>query len=49
MSFDELNDTFNTSGDVIKPEVVEVKLKKIKEGVMTLKKITIIPEVIFIP
>ena len=27
-NFDDLNETFNTSGDVIKPEVVESKIEK---------------------
>ena len=37
-NFDDLNDTFNTSGDVIKPEVVESKIQKVKEGVDDIKK-----------
>ena len=37
-NFDDLNDTFNTSGDVIKPEVVESKIEKVKEGVDDIKK-----------
>ena len=37
-NFDDLNDTFNTSGDVIKPEVVESKIEKVKEGVDDVKK-----------
>ena len=36
--FDNLNDTFNTSDDVIKPEVIEHKIKKVKEGVDDIKK-----------
>ena len=27
--FDNLNDTFNTSDDVIKPEVIEHKIEKV--------------------
>ena len=37
-NFDELNDTFNTSGEVIKPEVIENKIEKVKEGVDDIKK-----------
>ena len=37
-NFDKLNDTFNTSGETIKPEVVENKIEKIKEGVDDIKK-----------
>ena len=37
-NFDDLNDTFNTSGDVIKPEVVESKIEKVKESVDDIKK-----------
>ena len=37
-NFDELNDTFNTSGEVIKPEVVENKVEKLKDGVDDIKK-----------
>ena len=37
-NFDDLNDTFNTSGDVIKPEVVESKIERVKEGVDDIKK-----------
>ena len=37
-NFDDLNDTFNTSGEVIKPEVVESKIEKVKEGVDDIKK-----------
>ena len=37
-NFDDLNDAFNTSGDVIKPEVVESKIEKVKEGVDDIKK-----------
>ena len=37
-NFDDLNDTFNTSGEVIKPEVVESKIQKVKEGVDDIKK-----------
>ena len=36
--FDNLNDTFNTSDDVIKPEVIEHKIQKVKEGVDDIKK-----------
>ena len=36
--FDNLNDTFNTSDDVIKPEVIEHKIEKVKEGVDDIKK-----------
>jgi hypothetical protein len=36
--FDELNDTFNTSGEVIKPEVVEKKIEKIREPVDEIRK-----------
>ena len=37
-NFDDLNDTFNTSGEVVKPEVVESKIEKVKEGVDDIKK-----------
>ena len=37
-NFDDLNNTFNTSGEVIKPEVVESKIEKVKEGVDDIKK-----------
>ena len=37
-NFDDLNDTFNTSGEVIKPEVVENKIERVKEGVDDIKK-----------
>ena len=37
-NFDDLNNTFNTSDDVIKPEVVESKIEKVKEGVDDIKK-----------
>ena len=37
-NFDDLNDTFNTSGEVIKPEVLESKIEKVKEGVDDIKK-----------
>ena len=37
-NFDDLNDTFNISGDVIKPEVVESKIEKVKESVDDIKK-----------
>ena len=37
-NFDDLNDAFNTSGDVIKPEVIESKIEKVKEGVDDIKK-----------
>jgi len=37
-NFDELNDTFNTSGEVIKPEVIESKIEKVKESVDDIKK-----------
>jgi hypothetical protein len=36
--FDELNNTFNTSGEVIKPEVVEKKIEKIREPVDEIRK-----------
>jgi|TARA_B100000085_G_scaffold105203_1_gene95796 hypothetical protein len=36
--FNELNNTFNTSDDVIQPEVVEKKIEKVKEGVDDIKK-----------
>ena len=36
--FDELNNTFNTSDDVIQPEVIEKKIEKVKEGVDDIKK-----------
>ena len=36
--FDNLNDTFNTSDDVIKPEVIEHKIEKVKEGIDDIKK-----------
>ena len=35
-NFDDLNDTFNI-GEVIKPEVVESKIEKVKEGVDDIK------------
>ena len=37
-NFDDLNDAFNTSGDVIKPEVIESKIEKVKESVDDVKK-----------
>ena len=36
--FDELNNTFNTSGDVVKPEVINEKIEKIKEPVDEIRK-----------
>ena len=36
--FDELHDTFNTSGDVVKPEVINEKIEKIKEPVDEIRK-----------
>ena len=36
--FDELNETFNTSGDVIKPEVVNEKIEKLREPVDEIRK-----------
>ena len=37
-NFDELNDTFNTSGDIVNPEVVEKKVEKLKDSVDDIKK-----------
>ena len=37
-NFDELNETFNTSGDIINPEVVEKKVEKLKDSVDDIKK-----------
>ena len=37
-NFDDLNDAFNTSGDVIKPEVIESKIEKVKDSVDDVKK-----------
>ena len=37
-NFNDLNDAFNTSGDVIKPEVIESKIEKVKESVDDVKK-----------
>ena len=37
-NFDDLNDAFNTSGDVIKPEVIESKIEKVKENIDDVKK-----------
>lgn len=32
-NFDELNETFNTSGEIVQPEVVEKKVENIKKSV----------------
>ena len=37
-NFDELNETFNTSDDIVHPEVIEKKIEKVKEGVDDIKK-----------
>tara|TARA_R100000030_G_scaffold29549_1_gene21780 strand:+ start:1558 stop:1980 length:423 start_codon:yes stop_codon:yes gene_type:complete len=37
-NFDELNETFNTSNDIVHPEVVEKKIEKIKESADDIKK-----------
>jgi len=37
-SFDELNETFNTSDDIVHPEVVEKKIDKIKDSVDDIRK-----------
>ena len=37
-NFDELNETFNTSNDIVHPEVVEKKIEKIKESTDDIKK-----------
>ena len=37
-NFDDLNDAFNTSGEVIKTEVIESKIEKVKESVDDVKK-----------
>lgn len=37
-NFNELNETFNTSDDIIKPEVVEEKVEKLKDSVDDIKK-----------
>ena len=37
-NFDELNDTFNTSGDIVHPEVVEKKIDKLKDSVDDIRK-----------
>ena len=37
-NFDELNETFNTSGDIVHPEVVEKKIEKIKKSTDDIKK-----------
>ena len=36
--FDELNDEFNVSADVVQPEVVKEKMEKVKESVDDVKK-----------
>ena len=36
--FEDLNNTFNTDGDLIQPEVIEKKVEKIKETVDHVKK-----------
>ena len=35
---DELNDTFNSSGDIVHPEVVEKKIDKLKDSVDDIRK-----------
>ena len=37
-NFDELNETFNTSGDIVNPEIVEKKVEKLKDSVDDIKK-----------
>ena len=37
-NFDELNETFNTSGNIVNPEVVEKKVEKLKDSVDDIKK-----------
>ena len=37
-NFDELNETFNTSDDIVHPEVVEKKIDKIKNSVDDIRK-----------
>ena len=44
-NFDELNETFNTSNDIVHPEVVEKKIEKIKESTDDIKKTMSILEV----
>ena len=36
--FDELNDEFNVSADVVQPEVVKDKIEKVRESVDDVKK-----------
>ena len=36
--FNDLDETFNTSDDVVQPEVIERKIEKVKEGVDDIKK-----------
>ena len=36
--FDELNDEFNVSADVVQPEVVKDKIEKVRESVDDIKK-----------
>jgi len=37
-NFDDLNDTFNVSDDIVQPEVVEKKIEKIKSAADDIKK-----------
>ena len=37
-NFNDLNETFNTSDDIVQPEVIERKIEKVKEGVDDIKK-----------
>jgi hypothetical protein len=37
-NFDDLNDTFNVSDDVVQPEIVEKKIEKIKSAADDIKK-----------
>ena len=36
--FDDLNDTFNVSGNIVEPEIIEEKIDKIKSSVDDIKK-----------
>ena len=37
-NFDDLNDTFNVSDDIVQPEIVEKKIDKIKSAADDIKK-----------
>ena len=47
-NFDDLNDTFNVSDDIVQPEIVEKKIDKINLLLMISKKIMNTLEVICI-